>query len=163
MVLFLPMLRIRIRDPVLFSPSGFGMSFPFFDEIFLHYLQNSCYFSLWTRLLLKLTISNKAKVCFLLLPLFYRGCRIWDLGSGTEIWDRDPGWKNSHIQIRDKTSWIRDKKNIQNPQHCFQKSTDILIVLSREPKGLFPLLTYQLVEWSKVLFDMAKSEGAWVL
>jgi hypothetical protein len=50
-----PVLRIRIRDPVLFYPldpgSGSGMNFfripdlgsdPFFDEIFL-YLQNPCY------------------------------------------------------------------------------------------------------------------------
>jgi hypothetical protein len=28
--------------------------------------------------------------------------------------------------------------------------------------GSFPLLTNQLVEWTKALFDMAKSECAWV-
>jgi hypothetical protein len=59
-----PVLRIRIRDPVLFPPgsgirirdpdpgSGSGMNFfripdldsgPFFDDIFLKYLQNPCY------------------------------------------------------------------------------------------------------------------------
>jgi hypothetical protein len=42
----------------------------------------------------------------------------------------------------------------------FQKMALVADVCA--PLSSFPLLNYQLVEWSKVLFDMAKSEGAWV-
>jgi hypothetical protein len=54
---------------------------PFFDDIFLQYLQNPCYVYLYnTGLLFTLThktINCMKKLCLLLLPLFYIG-----LGSG---------------------------------------------------------------------------------
>jgi hypothetical protein len=71
--------RIRIRDPVFFTPRIRGEFFPdpgsgpFFGEMFLHYIQNPCCYLYATGLLLKLTpetISSKKRACLVLLPPF---------------------------------------------------------------------------------------------